>query len=806
MAENNPSELVLAQGQYCFIQDETKGHVQVFVGPYKTGTTNNDRPVVYDPKLSKFTRTTLTEAITQNPSAPEGHYIVLENPTAEGQKANPKEGPNTPVELNVGRKVNIPGPIMFALFPGQVAKVVPGHHLRSNQYLVVRVYNPDEAQKNIDKGVVDGKTTITAGSLTMGKLFIIKGTEVSFYIPPTGVEVLPDANGQYVREAVTLETLEYTILLDENGEKRYEHGPKVVFPEATENFVEKALGEGPHRAKKFKAVELNDQMGLYIKVLADYEEDGVKHKQGDELFLTGKEMRIYYPRPEHALIEYPDPNSGMNRQRYYGITIPKGEARYVLDKRVGDIKKVNGPCIFLPDPRFEVIVRRILDLNTVDLWYPGNAQAKEFNKKLQALGGNQGYLSENAIAGAADVSRSINRGTIGSKALTSNSVIEADTLKRGSKFTPPPMLTLDTKYEGVPSVGVWTGYAIQIVSKTGDRRVVVGPTSVLLDYDETLEVTELSTGKPKTTDSLIRTAYLRVENNRVSDIVTVETKDLVNVSLKLSYRVNFEGDNAKWFRVENYVKFLCDHLRSVLRSIAKQYTVAEFNEKATAIIRDTILGKHEEGKGRAGKLFTENGMRVYDVEVLKVSIEDANIAQMLMTAQRTTVENTIKLQTEEQKLELTRRTKEIETAIATVSTNTALAKLKLIAQETAAKFEQEMENLDSELKVISTKNEAKVKEQESLDLVAAAELARLTARDNQAMELTKGAAEIFKAKMGAITPELTSAMQLLGQTHFATQMAEALAPLAIMEQQGVETIVERLFGNSPIAKLLKSKQ
>ena len=45
-----------------------------------------------------------------------------------------------------------------------------------------------------------------------------------------------DENGNYVREAVTLERLEYSILVDENGNKRYERGPQVVFPKPTENF------------------------------------------------------------------------------------------------------------------------------------------------------------------------------------------------------------------------------------------------------------------------------------------------------------------------------------------------------------------------------------------------------------------------------------------------------------------------------------------------------------------------------------------------------------------------------------------
>ena len=82
-----------------------------------------------------------------------------------------------------------------------------------------------------------------------------------------------------------------------------------------------------------------------------------------------------------------------------------------------------------------------------------------------------------------------------------------------------------------------------VVDKRGNRRVVQGPDTVLLDYDETLEVLELSTGKPKTTDKLEHTVYLRVSNNKVSDVIGgVYTKDHVPIILKLSYRVNFEGD------------------------------------------------------------------------------------------------------------------------------------------------------------------------------------------------------------------------------------------------------------------------
>jgi hypothetical protein len=53
-------------------------------------------------------------------------------------------------------------------------------------------------------------------------------------------------------------------LLDQNGDKRYVKGPDVVFPKPTETFIE---NKGQ---KVFRALELNENMGIYIKVIADY--------------------------------------------------------------------------------------------------------------------------------------------------------------------------------------------------------------------------------------------------------------------------------------------------------------------------------------------------------------------------------------------------------------------------------------------------------------------------------------------------------------------------------------------------------
>src|SRR5262249_36761351 len=150
-------------------------------------------------------------------------------------------------------------PVSFALWPGQMVRIIQGHHLRSNQYLLVRVYDEDAAKANWGSAVIKPQATasedaesgeegrgalIPAEQLAMGNLLVIRGTDVSFYIPPTGVEVVPDASGSYTREAVTLERLEYCTLLDENGDKTFVRGPAVVFPRPTETFVER---DGVHK-------------------------------------------------------------------------------------------------------------------------------------------------------------------------------------------------------------------------------------------------------------------------------------------------------------------------------------------------------------------------------------------------------------------------------------------------------------------------------------------------------------------------------------------------------------------------------
>src|SRR5262249_969004 len=150
----NKRDLVLPPGSYAYMQDVTKGVVKTYSGPTVINPTAQERPVIYEAASNTFRSvTSLEDAMRISPIAAEGYYIILRNPPKPNK--HPDEGRAQPsAELETGRAIIVPGPATFALWPGQAAEVVEGHHLRSNQYLLVRVYNEDEARRNWSKAVV----------------------------------------------------------------------------------------------------------------------------------------------------------------------------------------------------------------------------------------------------------------------------------------------------------------------------------------------------------------------------------------------------------------------------------------------------------------------------------------------------------------------------------------------------------------------------------------------------------------------------------------------------------------------------
>ena len=795
-------DLVLSINEYAYVLDETKGHVVCWVGPSKTSLSNSDKLVRFNTKTKTFDRCGYSDVVNLFATAPENWYIILKNP-AEGNKHPTPGANNLPDTVKIGQKINVRGPVSFALYPGQMAKVVKGHSLRSNQYLLARVYEAEAAsQSNGEMLDQEGNKIENKQSYVNGQILVIKGTEVSFYIPPTGIEVIPVRNDDgkgYVRDAVTLERLEYCILKDEDGNKRYVHGPAVVFPEPTETFV-----NSPKGGCIFRAIELSKITGIYVKVIAEYkDEDGTVHPVGEELFITGDDTMIYYPRPEHAIINYD------NKITHHAIAIPEGEGRYIMNRLTGEIITVKGPAMYLPDPRTEVVVKRKLTQRQCELWFPGNYAALEYNIGLSEKSVEKGLKNIDLDSFSFMASTSLDS-TLANLEAKAN-------ISRGTSYTKPRTITLDNKFDGVVSVDVWTGYAVNVISKNGDRKVVCGPQTILLDYDQTFEELQMSTGKPKTTDNLIKTVFLRHENNKVSDLVDVETKDFVNCRIKVSYCVDFLKEHMdKWFSVENYVKYMCDRIRSEMKRVAKQYNIEEFYQNYSEIMRAVAIdsGCETDGEcGKKGRFFSENGMLVHDCEVLSISV-DKEIEKMLTMHQQEMIAQSLKLSDAEKRVTVAEKLAVAEQKEQELRNQQLINKMQLQREEAVKKLaiQAEINALQDAEKLAAKKAEQDM--QVIIDAIHDASLARKD-KDN-AMEIEhkrqlasieeakqKAYAETIAAIMGSISEDLVAAMTSKSNNDMTVAIAQAIAPYALAgENESVSDVVNKLLRGTALEQLI----
>ena len=141
-------DIILSPNEFVFVQSNTNGVIKTYTGPSTITISTQDSLVIFNEKTKCF-------ETVQNPASakqlmilpPENWYAILKNPAINNDYPEVGKATISP-ELSYGRKINIKGPTSFALFPGQMAKVIRGHALRSNQYLLARVYEAESANNN----------------------------------------------------------------------------------------------------------------------------------------------------------------------------------------------------------------------------------------------------------------------------------------------------------------------------------------------------------------------------------------------------------------------------------------------------------------------------------------------------------------------------------------------------------------------------------------------------------------------------------------------------------------------------------
>jgi regulator of protease activity HflC (stomatin/prohibitin superfamily) len=632
MTDARERDILVASNEYAYVQDLTKGDIVLYVGPTKISLSNTERLVDYQGGRFVPIRADEGSGVAPFCTATSSQYIVLDHPPKD-PSVKPTKGNNSAVELRVGRKVVVPGPASFPLWPGQCARVVDGHMLREDEYLVVRVYD-----EGLDQAI--------------GTEMMIRGTDTSFYIPTTGLEVVASRSG-YVHKAWRLR---------------------------------KGAGLHLRVAKSFVAGE-----GEVIPP--------GRYEAGQDIFVADGEG-FFFPTPSLEVVTIVG-----------AIPLGEREGVYARDIATGRITTVVGPINYLPDPTRVDVVARSLD-----------------EDRRQLYGITQDHDTARAL-----------------------------------------------------SVYVPSSFAVLVTAKD-KREVVRGPQTRVLDYDEDLEILELSTGRPKSSERTLRTCFLQTDGNKVSDVLRLKTADHNEVEVVVSYRVSFLGlERAeRWFNVKDYVGLLCDHAGSLLRAAARACSIEGFYQNSTEVLRTAILGEKREGQARPGRMFEENGMWIYDVEVLDVRILDPEVQVLISGVQKNAIIAEVSRRQEVLRLETERLKEQVRRAI---------------CEEQAVTMVVEHERVEKKRIVDLATAEA------AAAVSGVADVARMTARERE-LELEKRSLDAqvaaFREQMGALAPELIATLKTLGHQALAMELSKSASPLAILGGESVADVVARLLGSLPI--------
>ena len=495
---------------------------------------------------------------------------------------------------------------------------------------------------------------------------------------------------------------------------------------------------------------------------------------------------------------------------HHAIAIPEGEGRYILNRLTGEIKTIRGPQMYLPDPRKEVVVKRKLTSKECELMYPSNIEVVAYNAGL-----TEQAVEKLSKKGISDSTAVVNTAYSTSNQAATLAIFEANAnISRGVSYTKPRTITLDTKYEGVVTIDVWGGYAINVVSKTGKRDVVIGPTTRLLDYDETVEAVNLSCGKPKTKNNKITTAFLQIENNRVSDIIYAQTADFTNVQIELNYCVDFltlYKDN--WFAINDYVKYLCDNMRSLVKREVRKYEIKDFYTNSTEILRNIVLDVNKESKEEpVGRLFRANGMLVTDVNIVEIRVTDA-VAKMINSNTLDLIQKKIDLSDAEEKTRTIEALEENLRKQEQMKNETALYKLALEkkAKEEQMAYEEAIKEREraNQSAAVQARNDL----QNLLTEIANAEIERENQKREAEVAHAKELAEIEKSKqeayaatvkeiMSAISPDLIAAISANSKAELLREGMASMSPYAIANGESVADTVNKLMRGTPLEDVL----
>lgn len=570
--------------------------------------------------------------------------------------------------------------------------------------------------------------------------------------------------------------------MDEEGSQQVKKGPGRVFPGPYDVFRTQESTD-----RSYFAYHLRPDRGLLLRVVDDSvkKEDLARelpkgaqldkdvYTKGDEIFIYGFDAYLI-PCPSIEIIDPKtrSPHIGNNHSNVYvqSVGVDQKSGVYVANVETGNVNLIKGEKKLFLDPRKECHIKRKIPAN---LW--------------------------NLIIGKGEPHKCV---------------------PEGSMVETPWAL----------SVVIPNNEAVLVTSKDG-RRPVVGPKTILLGYEEWLEVMKLSRGRPKDDRTALATCFLRVSGNRISDRITLETSDYVRLIIDVQYGIEFIGEKEEeqiqWFNYKDYIMFFCSSLRSRVRAMARKLSLSDLYPKMADCVRDWVLGEKPESGHRPGRLFEENNMKVTEVDVLMIEIPDDSIADSFINTNREVVLNQLRKTSEEVELEVSKHLDAIakekgELDKSTITRRKELDELRAETDQalTLLRMANEREQLDKIEEANDLKNKkalARRKETHELDASITQGTMELELSNREKLNvlelaLVTAGAKADVLRLEAVQPDLIKAIEGMGDKQAIAELVKNLPKATgelglLLGIGGIAGLIKMLDG-TPLANsisMLKSR-
>ncbi|KAF7248020.1 hypothetical protein EG68_11891 [Paragonimus skrjabini miyazakii] len=347
------------------------------------------------------------------------------------------------------------------------------------------------------------------------------------------------------------------------------------------------------------------------------------------------------------------PNNGLvlhATQATYDETSSNGEEINKIFRQPGERWLIRGPCEYVPPIGIEVAERRTsIPLGESEGIYVRNTTTGE----VRAVIGSTYMLTEDEEHWEKVLSSKVmellatdKMPYLGRSRMEQTIVRKPSALDSGEAQA--KKLRAEPKPFPVVSLQVPHNAAVQINDyRQNESRVQFGPVLVLLGPHEQFTLLSLSAGKPKRPHA-VKSLYLLLGPDFVTDMFVVETADHARLSLQLAYSWIFDttdalkdqNEAARLFSVPDFVGDTCKAMASRIRGAVASISFDTFHKNSARIIRAACLGLDNAGKVKDWYMFPENRLRITGVDIQGVAPTDERTSELLMKSVQMAIEIT----------------------------------------------------------------------------------------------------------------------------------------------------------------------